>query len=99
MLTASMKEKASRRIELTNIKLQTGKDLLYYLYNQRMKQDSDVMGLLAVADQYDLPDLKTLCGEALAASVTRADVFSFFFFLFLTPVPCPIFCQYLFWYT
>jgi BTB/POZ domain len=37
MLTAGMKEQASGRIELQNMKLKTGRDLLYYLYNQRLK--------------------------------------------------------------
>jgi BTB/POZ domain len=73
MLTAGMKEQASGRIELKNMKLKTGQDLLYYLYNQRMKPDSDLTGLLAAADQYDMPELKAECGEALAAGggVTR----------------------------
>jgi CMP-N-acetylneuraminic acid synthetase len=44
-----MREQTSRRIELKNMKLKTGKDLLYYLYNHQMKADSGLVGLLAAA--------------------------------------------------
>ena len=70
MLTADMKERNCGRIELTNLLVQTGRDLLYYLYNGRMKDGSDIIGLLEVADQYDMQDLKTWCAEALAISLT-----------------------------
>jgi hypothetical protein len=73
MLSVGMKEQATGQIELKNMKLKTGQDLLYYLYNQRLKEDSDLVGLLAAADQYDLPELKAMCGKSLAATLTRAD--------------------------
>jgi hypothetical protein len=34
MLTAGMSEQISGRIELKHLKLKTGQDLLYYLYNR-----------------------------------------------------------------
>ena len=71
LLAADMKERNSGRIELKDIKLATGRDLLYYLYNGRMKEGSDLLGLLALADQYDMPELKSLCAEGLAARVTK----------------------------
>jgi hypothetical protein len=73
MMSAGMKEQATGRIELKNMKLKTGHDLLYYLYNQRLKENSDLVGLLATAHQYDLPELKAMCGDKLAATVTRAN--------------------------
>ena len=36
LLAADMKERKSSRIELKNVKLATGRELLYYLYNGRM---------------------------------------------------------------
>jgi hypothetical protein len=73
MLTADMKERASGRIDLNHMKRKTGLDLLYYLYNQELRDGSDLAGLLGVADQYDLPELKTWCGKRLAATVTKAN--------------------------
>ena len=74
LLAAGMKERKSSRIELKNVKLATGRELLYYLYNGRMKEgqeESDLMGLLALADQYDMAGLKSLCAAGLAARVTE----------------------------
>jgi hypothetical protein len=71
MLTADMREKATGRIELKNMTLKTGQGLLYYLYNNQLKEDTNLMELLAVAAQYELPRLKALCAESLAASVTK----------------------------
>jgi hypothetical protein len=55
-----MRERTSGRLELKNLKLKTGQDLLYYLYNQQLKEESDLVGLLAAAEQYDMPELKAL---------------------------------------
>jgi hypothetical protein len=38
-----------------------------------MREDADLVGLLAAADQFDVQELKAICGEALAARVTRAN--------------------------
>jgi BTB/POZ domain len=54
MLKAGMKEQASGRIELKSMKLKTGRDLLYYLYNRQLREDANVVGLLGLADQYDM---------------------------------------------
>ena len=65
-----MKERNSGRIELKHI-MATGRELLYYLYNGRMQEGSDLLGLLALADQYDMAELKSLCAKGLAARVTE----------------------------
>ena len=71
LLAADMKERNSGRIELKQIKLATGRELLYYLYNGWLKEEgSDLLGLLALADQYDMAELKHLCAEGLAARLT-----------------------------
>ena len=71
LLAADMKERNSGRIELKQIKLATGRELLYYLYNGWLKEEgSDLLGLLALADQYDMAELKRLCAEGLAARLT-----------------------------
>jgi hypothetical protein len=56
MLTADMKERSSGVIQLKQVKLKTGQDLLYYLYNRQLREGADAVGLLAVADQYDIQD-------------------------------------------
>ena len=74
LLAADMKERKSSRIELKNVKLATGRELLYYLYNGRMKEgqeETDLLGLIALADQYDMAGLKSLCAAGLAARVTE----------------------------
>ena len=74
LLAADMKERKSSRIELKNVKLATRRKLLYYLYNGRMKErqeESDLLGLIALADQYDMAGLKSLYTAGLAARVTE----------------------------
>ena len=71
MLTANMREKATSRIELKNMTLKTGKDLLYYLYNNQLPEDADLKDLLPVADQYELPALKAICADGLVVNVTK----------------------------
>ena len=72
LLAADMKERNSGRIELKQIKLATGRELLYYLYNGWLKEEgSDLLGLLALADQYDMAELKTLCAKRLADRLTN----------------------------
>jgi BTB/POZ domain len=73
MLTADMKERASAQIELKQVKLKTGQDLLFYLYNRQLREGSDLVGLLGLADQYDLQELKIWCAQQLAASVNKAN--------------------------
>ena len=46
------------RINLPEVDLQTFRDLLFYLYNCCMKQDSDLTGLLTLADKYNTLELK-----------------------------------------
>jgi hypothetical protein len=50
MLTAEKKERSSGRIELKYMKLQTFKDLPFYLYNRQLREGADVMGLLGFAN-------------------------------------------------
>jgi BTB/POZ domain len=58
---------------MKNIELKTGQDLLHYLYNHQMREGANLMGLLGVADQYDMQELKTWCAKLLAMSVTKAN--------------------------
>jgi hypothetical protein len=57
-----MQERATGRIELKHIKLQTGRDLLHYLYDRQLREGADLEVLLPVADQYDL---KVCCRAGL----------------------------------
>ncbi len=42
------------RIELPDVAGKTCEDLLFFLYNNRMEEDSDHVGLLALASKYDI---------------------------------------------
>jgi BTB/POZ domain len=71
MLTTNMQERANGRISLKNNNVKTGQDLLFYLYNHQLRKDADFMGLLEIAEQYDMQELKAWCANLLAASVTK----------------------------
>jgi hypothetical protein len=71
MLTADMRERTSGRIELKNTRLNTGHDLLYYIYNRRLRDGSDLVRLLALADQYELQELKAGCVKQLTTTITK----------------------------
>jgi BTB/POZ domain len=58
---------AGQQLVLSPMKLQTGLDLLFYLYNRRLREGADLRGLLVAADKYDLRELKLWCARALAA--------------------------------
>ena len=70
MLSANMKERQIGRIELTDLKLKTGQELLTYLYNGKLERGADQRELLVVADRYDLAELKETCADALKASIS-----------------------------
>ncbi len=54
MLKTNMVESRWGRIVLPDVEVKTGRDLLFFLYNGRMKPDSDLVGLLSLADKYDI---------------------------------------------
>jgi hypothetical protein len=49
-----MREQITGRIVLPNITLDTGLELISFLYNGRMEPDSDYEGLLELAEKYDI---------------------------------------------
>jgi hypothetical protein len=52
-------------VNLTDVNLETGRDLLFYLYNGRIKPHSDIRGLLTLAKKYNIPVryFKTIVGD------------------------------------
>ncbi len=54
MLKTNMVESRWGRIVLPDVEMKTGRDLLFFLYNGKMKPDSDLVGLLSLADKYDI---------------------------------------------
>jgi hypothetical protein len=54
MLTAPMREQITGRIVLPNVTLDTGLELISFLYNGQMEPDSDYEGLLELAEKYDI---------------------------------------------
>jgi hypothetical protein len=51
MLSADMQERASGRIELKDMTLRTGKELVHYLYNRHLRSDADHVALLKVRNE------------------------------------------------
>ncbi len=47
-------ERKTGRIELLDVEVKTGKDLLFFMYSGKMKEGSDLPGLLVLADKYDI---------------------------------------------
>ncbi len=47
-------ERQTGRIELLDVEVKTGKDLLFFMYSGKMKEGSDLPGLLVLADKYDI---------------------------------------------
>ena len=54
MLTAPMREQITGRIVLPNVTLDTGLELISFLYNGQMEPDSDYEGMLELAEKYDI---------------------------------------------
>jgi hypothetical protein len=54
MLTAPMREQITGRVVLPNVTLDTGLELVSFLYNGRMEPGSDYEGLLELAEKYDI---------------------------------------------
>lgn len=71
MLSTNMKERLSGRIELLDMKLKTGQDLLSYLYNSKLEPGMDLKELLVVADRYDLAELLDTCAVSLTAELSK----------------------------
>lgn len=70
MLTAEMRERHSGRIEITDMSAATGKELLFYMYTDRLRPGADLRKLLAAADKYGISELKNICGEALCGTIS-----------------------------
>ena len=71
MLVADMKERHTGRIELTDIKLSTGLELIAYLYNGWVERYDNFFELLKLADKYDLSELRETCSDALEGTITN----------------------------
>jgi hypothetical protein len=54
MLVNDVLERKTGRIELLDVEVKTGQDLLFFMYSGRMKEGSDLPGLLVLADKYDI---------------------------------------------
>jgi len=71
MFKTDMKEKLERRVNIEDLNSQAVRSLLDFVYTDAVP-DSSVMvteQLLHAAHKYDMPRLKTLCEEAMAASL------------------------------
>jgi hypothetical protein len=54
MLAPNMLEGRTGRIDLPDVEQETFQDLIFYLTNNYMRKDSDLMGLLDLSDKYDI---------------------------------------------
>jgi hypothetical protein len=68
MLVNDVLERKTGRIELLDVEVKTGKDLLFFMYSGKLKEGSDLPGLLVLADKYDIQVnwcYVILCAEGL----------------------------------
>lgn len=77
MLESDMIEKASNRVEITDIDYETMKLALLYIYTGNVENMNDEVArkLLIPADKYALDGLKTTCGEFLREALTVENAF------------------------
>ena len=74
MLTSDMKEKHSHEIVLNDIKMETMKSLLTFIYSDKIDDHELTTELLAAADFYDLIKLKVMCEESLITTIDVSNV-------------------------
>ena len=72
MLSADMLERRSGRIQVADMSVAAGKDLLYYLYTGSVRPVADLRELLAAADKYGIAELKEHCVDSLGATMSDA---------------------------
>jgi hypothetical protein len=71
MLVNDVLERQTGRIELLDVEVRTGKDLLFFMYSGKLKEGSDLPGLLVLADKYDIQ--VNWCYVILCAEVADPD--------------------------
>jgi len=74
MLESNMKEKESGRVEIKDMNLEVFEDMLRYIYTSEAPNiDKHPEKLFAVADQYELQELKELCEVKLCSKLDLAN--------------------------
>jgi len=74
MLDNDFKEGNSGIIKLDYMDLHIIQDLLSYIYSGTIKNPENAMELLEAADQFQVEDLKEMCGDLLLSKLTVANV-------------------------
>ena len=75
MFTHDMEESRSGRIDIKDLDVDTVGKMLAYIYSDKIDNtDGKEEMLLAAAEKYDLPGLKSLCENALSKSMTIDNV-------------------------
>lgn len=81
MFTSDFKEKQSNSAIVKNISPEAFLDFLYFLYTDTVKDlKSHVIELLAIADLYEVEDLKTICQKQMLNGLSdenAADIFQY----------------------
>ena len=76
MFAHDMREQRRSRLEITDLGLETVRDLVQYLYTGRVDDLPDkAYPLLVAADKYDLDELKSLCEYHLGEDIGLETVF------------------------
>jgi hypothetical protein len=68
MLMADMREGNTGRIEMQDVSLKTGRNMLFFLYNGWLEEGADLKGLLPLEDKYNIQELKEICENGLKKS-------------------------------
>ena len=77
MFTHDMEESRSGRIDIKDLDVDTVGEMLAYIYSDKIDNTDDKCKeemLLAAADKYNLPGLKSLCEDALSKAMTIDNV-------------------------
>jgi|FrelakmetLWP11LW_1041352.scaffolds.fasta_scaffold90869_1 hypothetical protein len=69
MFSVQMKENLTNIIELPELEYSTVLSLIKFFYTDKVEESSIDMDLLAVADQYDIEELKQQCATVLSYKV------------------------------
>ena len=70
MFEHNMQERSSSKVNLTDVEPATVKEMLIYMYSDRVPKIGEVAGdLLYVADKYQLENLKKICEEHLSSNL------------------------------
>merc|ERR1719225_698775 len=74
MFASNMKEAKSQEIELKEVELETIKNLISFMYKDKIDNAKITLDLLAAADMYQVQRLRSICSQTLSKSINLVNV-------------------------